>query len=135
MCLPRSATPGEKYGIRKREIHICGKYNPYRIKDSKERCSGDNPGSQIPNCPESISDQSLCNCLRKGKSILCENSTTSYIYLGGENKVKGPDQVSDRSSWKAANHRVVTDACENPANSAEHNWIEDGEHFFQFDEC
>ena len=49
-------------------------------------------------------------------------------YLGCEDKVEGPDEVSDGSSWKNPNDWVVTYACQNPAHRPEHNWIGNDEH-------
>ena len=47
------------------------------------------------------------------------------LYLGCEDKVEGPDEVSDGSCWKTANDWVVPNAGQNPAHRPEHNWSED----------
>ena len=47
------------------------------------------------------------------------------LYLGCENKIEGPDEVSDGSCWKTANDRVVPNTGQNPAHRPEHNWSED----------
>ena len=41
----------------------------HRFKDAEQCCSGDDPSSQVPDCPQGISCQCLSNCLEAGNHV------------------------------------------------------------------
>ena len=40
-----------------------------RFKDAEQCRSGDDPSSQVPDCPQGISSQGLSNCLETGNHV------------------------------------------------------------------